>query len=303
MEFGHILDEAGQGLKIILISESPGSAGRGTKPMRWVIFSDLDGSLLNDDYSFEEARPALEKIRGLEIPLILTTSKTRAEVEVLMGEMNIEEPFIVENGAALFLPAKYRGWAMAEGSPFQSYVVIRLGIPYAEIRAFVEKATPRFGIRGFGDWSVREIADMTGLSLEKAGLAKEREFTEPFLPGDEKGLEDLMRTAAKQGIKITRGGMFHHFIGLNQDKGKAVEIAKGIFRKHMGDEVRFIGIGDSANDIPMLRRVEIPVLIPHAGGRFEPVDLPNLIRASSPGSRGWNAAVEDILNDAERHRH
>jgi mannosyl-3-phosphoglycerate phosphatase len=59
--------------------------------MRWVIFSDLDGSLLNyDDYSFEEARPALEKIKKLEIPLVLTTSKTRTEVEIILGEMGLE---------------------------------------------------------------------------------------------------------------------------------------------------------------------------------------------------------------------
>jgi len=272
--------------------------------MRWVIFSDLDGCLLNDDdYSFDEARPALEKIKRLEIPLILTTSKTRAEVEVLMREMNFEEPFIVENGAALFFPGKYRGWDLEEGISFRSYVMIQLGISYAEIRAFVKKMTPRFRIRGFGDCSVRETADMTGLPLEKAALAKEREFTEPFLPGDEKELEDLGRQALEDGIKITRGGMFHHFIGLHQDKGKAVEIAKGVFRRHMGDAVRFVGIGDSANDIPMLERVDIPVLIPHADGLFESADLPNLIRASSPGSRGWNEAVEDILNDVERSGH
>jgi len=69
--------------------------------MRWVIFSDLDGSFLNyDDYSSEEAKPALEKIRRREIPLILTTSKTRTEVEFILGEMGLEEPFIIENGGA-----------------------------------------------------------------------------------------------------------------------------------------------------------------------------------------------------------
>ncbi len=143
---------------------------------------------------------------------------------------------------------------------------------------------------------------MTGLPYDKAGLAKERDFTEPFLPGDDKDIEDLERLAAKDGIGVTRGGMFYHFIGLRQDKGKAVEIAKDIFRRHMGDDVRFVGIGDSTNDIPMLERVDVPVLIPHADGRFEQVHLPNLIRAASPGSRGWNETMEGMLNDIERRR-
>lgn len=271
--------------------------------MRLVIFSDLDGSLLNyDDYSFEEARSALEKIKKREIPLILTTSKTRTEVEIIQGEMRLEEPFITENGAALFFPVGYRGWDMVDGIAVQSYRVIQLGMPYAEIRAFVKKMTHRFKIRGFGDCSVQEIADMTGLTEEKAGMAKEREFTEPFLPGDEKDIKELERLASKDRIKIVRGGMFYHFIGIYQDKGKAVEIAKGIFRRHMEEEVRFVGIGDGANDIPMIEHVDIPVLIPHADGRFEHVDLPNLIRAGSPGSRGWNDVVEGILDEFEKRR-
>ncbi|MDO9558079.1 MAG: HAD-IIB family hydrolase [Syntrophales bacterium] len=269
--------------------------------MKLVIFSDLDGSLLNyDDYSFEEARPALEKIRRWEIPLILTTSKTRAEVEIILGEMGFEEPFIIENGAALFFPAGYRGWDMANGIAMKSYGVMQLGMPYAEIRTFVKRMTPRFKIRGFGDCSVQEIADMTGLPYDKAVLAKEREFTEPFLLGEEKDIEDLKYLASKDKIKIVRGGMFYHFMGIHQDKGEAVKITKSIFRRRIGEEVRFVGIGDSANDIPMLEHVDIPVLIPHADGRFEHVDLPNLTRAGSPGSKGWNEVVEGILDDFER---
>ncbi|MFH1079782.1 MAG: HAD-IIB family hydrolase [Pseudomonadota bacterium] len=271
--------------------------------MQWVIFSDLDGSLLNyDDYSFEEARPALEKIRRREIPLILTTSKTRTEVEIVLGEMGLEEPFIIENGAALFFPTGYRGWDMANGFATQPYRVIQLGMPYTEIRTFVKRMTPRFKIKGFGDCSVQEIADMTGLPYEKARLAKEREFTEPFLLGDEKNIDELNYLASKDKIKIARGGMFYHFMGIRQDKGEAVKLMKSIFRRSIAGVVRFVGIGDSANDIPMLENVDIPVLIPHADGRFEQVDLPNLTRACSSGSKGWNGVVEDILDDFEKRR-
>jgi len=271
--------------------------------MRWVLFSDLDGSLLNyDDYSFAEARPALEKIKRFGIPLVLTTSKTRKEVEAILAEMNLLEPFIVENGAALFFPARYRGWDLAGGVRFQSYVVFKLGVSYAEVRAFVKRRASRFGIKGFGDWSVEEIAEITGLPPEKVGPAKEREFTEPFLPGDEKKMEELRRLALKEGIASHTGRDVLPSHRAGQDKGKAVEIAQGLFRRNWGDGVRFVGIGDSANDIPMLERVDVPVLIPHLDGSFERVDLPNLIRASSPGSRGWNETVEGILNDIERCR-
>ncbi len=42
-----------------------------------LVFTDLDGTLLNhDDYSWEAARPALEELQRQSIPLILVSSKT-----------------------------------------------------------------------------------------------------------------------------------------------------------------------------------------------------------------------------------
>lgn len=50
--------------------------------MKIIIFTDLDGSLLNHEgYSFSDARPSLARIKKSQIPLIFTTSKTRGEVE------------------------------------------------------------------------------------------------------------------------------------------------------------------------------------------------------------------------------
>ncbi|MGH7164393.1 MAG: HAD hydrolase family protein, partial [Nitrospiraceae bacterium] len=50
--------------------------------LKMVLFSDLDGSLLDPlTYSFNAARDALEALRTRRIPLVLATSKTRAEIE------------------------------------------------------------------------------------------------------------------------------------------------------------------------------------------------------------------------------
>lgn len=270
--------------------------------MKMVIFTDLDGSLLNhDDYSFGGARSSLARIKRHGIPLIFTTSKTRAEVELLQKEMKIREPFIIENGAAIFFPLGYDGWDLKIGVPMPPYHLIRLGKSYSEIRSFLKKVRIPFGIRGFGDMTVREIATLAGLPKEKAKLAKKREFTEPFLMdgnGDTDRLQDL---ASCEDIKITKGGRFYHFIGAGQDKGKSVRITKGIFRQCIGEDVSFVGVGDSANDLPMLENVDIPVLIPHPDFSYEQVDVENLIRAVHPGSRGWNQAMESVLDDFERN--
>lgn len=270
--------------------------------MKMAIFSDLDGSLLDhESYSFQAAIPSLDRIKRLGVPLILTTSKTRREVEVTQREIELSEPFIVENGAAIFFPAGYRGWKLTNGFHAQSYTIITLGKPYEEIRAFAKRMTPRFRIRGFGDMSVKEIADITGLSLEKAMLAREREFTEPFLIGDESDIEEMGYLAAEEKMKIVRGGIFYHVIGVHQDKGEAVKIARSVVKRNTDEEVLFVGIGDSANDIPMLEHVDIPIVIPHADSTVEKISLPNLVRAPSPGSRGWNEVMKEILDDYERN--
>ena len=261
-----------------------------------MVFTDLDGSLLDHaDYSFQKARPALDLIRKRRIPLVFATSKTRAEVERLQQAMGIREPFIVENGAALFFPDDYRQLHVDVGFRRPPYTVIRLGSPYAEIRRFVTSVRNRFRIRGFGDMSLAQVAELTGLTVEAAALAKQREFTEPFLPEPETDMAAFAKTAAAQGFTITQGGRFYHLIGRRQDKGAAVRLAAELFSKRAQAPVITIGIGDSANDLPMLQSVTIPLIIPRADGTCLDIDLPGLRKAPRTGSAGWSEAVVDLL--------
>jgi len=73
-----------------------------------IIFTDLDGTLLDHhSYSWRAAEPALKQLREKQIPLVLCTSKTAAEVSQLHRELELTTPFIVETGPGLsFLPQK-----------------------------------------------------------------------------------------------------------------------------------------------------------------------------------------------------
>jgi mannosyl-3-phosphoglycerate phosphatase len=268
----------------------------GMKKKRIIIFTDLDGTLLDhSDYSYKRALPALKKIRANGIPLIMCTSKTRKEVEVLKREMGIESPFIVENGGGIFFPMGY-GFRIEECIAVHNHKCIPLGVPYGMVRAFARSACEDYSLKGFGDMTVEEIVRHTGLPREKALLAKYREFTEPFVMDCEDQIPDLERDAFRAGINITRGGRFFHFTGLGSDKGRAVRITKNIYERNWRSKVTTIGIGDGRNDIPMLQQVDIPILIPKREGCFEDFSTPNLIRAPFPGSRGWNEVMYSLLN-------
>jgi mannosyl-3-phosphoglycerate phosphatase len=93
--------------------------------MNPLIFADLDGTLLNDDdFSYDEAKAALGRIRRQQIPLIFTTRKTRLEIERLQAAMEMPEPFIAGNGAAIFFPDGYRNFKIDAGFRHTPYTVI-----------------------------------------------------------------------------------------------------------------------------------------------------------------------------------
>jgi mannosyl-3-phosphoglycerate phosphatase len=263
-----------------------------------IVFTDLDGSLLNHaDYSFAEAMPALARIKSSGIPLIMTTSKTRREVESLQLEMGMREPFIVENGGGIFFPSGYRKLSIGDGQQRDGYTLVALGTAYSRVREFLEKVSGRFNLRGFGDMAPAEIAELTGLTMERAAWAKEREFTEPFLMARSDDIGSLRAMAAVEGLSVTSGGRFHHLMGEDQDKGKAVRRVLDIFRQNVPAEWSAIGLGDSENDLAMLEQVDIPALIPRPGKGYLDIRLPGLLRAKEEGARGWNELVQRLLDE------
>ena len=265
-----------------------------------LIFTDLDGCLLNHgDYSFEDAGPSLALIRRAQIPLIMTTSKTRSEVEALQAEMGLREPFIVENGGGVFFPAGYRGFAIPTGRLQGDYTLIRLGVAYNRTRRSLEHIRTRLQIeiKGFGDMSAEDIAAVTGLAPDRVEMARVREFTEPFLLTSGADLVAVKEMAATLGLKVTSGGRFHHLIGARQDKGEAVRRVRDIFHRNAGSDWLAVGVGDSVNDLPLLKEVDIPVLIPNPARGDLNIQQIGLLRAGEPGCRGWNSMIEIILNE------
>lgn len=260
--------------------------------MKTVIFTDLDGTFLNhDDYSFLESNEALSLIDKKKIPFIFTTSKTKVEVEILQKKVGIKEPFITENGAAIFIPKNYQGLDFSFLDEFEDYNILQLGLSYNQILSFYNKYKEEFSMEGFSDMSVEDIVKYTGLSIEDATKSKNRDFTEPFLLKDESKLQNLQNLARTDNIKITKGGRFYHLIGQYQDKGKAVKKAKEILEKVFKEKIRALGLGDGPNDIAMFENVEVPIIIKNHEDQYVLCDVKNIQKSAFKGSKGWNEMV------------
>jgi len=267
----------------------------------FVVFTDIDGTLIDHTtYSMEAASGALARLERRGVPLILCSSKTRAEVERLRQDLGTAHPFVTENGGAVFVPRNYFPFSLPRALCRAGYDVIELGRPYEEVVNALRRASARsgVGVLGFNDMSAEEIAADAGLSLAAARLAKLREYDEPFrlLPGGEARLPDLSQAMAGEGLRCASGGRYHHACGPT-DKGEPVRLLTGFF-KSADEEVVTVALGDGPNDIPMLLAADIPIVVSNpASGATSKVlrRVPGARVTARPGPEGWREAIEELI--------
>ena len=134
---------------------------------KWLVFTDLDGTLLDHHtYDYSAALPALQRLKALSFPIIPVSSKTLAELRVLVAELDLQAPLIAENGSVISLP----------GEPQPRIIEPS----YADIRHWLSELRVESGYQftGFGDMTVQEVVAATGLSEPSARLAMQQ-----YLPG------------------------------------------------------------------------------------------------------------------------
>ena len=265
--------------------------------MKQVLFTDLDGTLLDFyDYSYDVALPALETLKRRNIPVVFCTAKTFAENEYYRKELGIEDPFIVDNGGAIFIPENYFSFGF-ECKKEGNYCIVELGASYEELREALKEIREETGfkITGFGDMTAEEVAADANLSVEQAKRAKEKGYNESFIFEEPKEKEAVLLGKIRgKGFEVTHGGRYYNIHGKNADKGKAVKILTELFEKEYG-EVKTIGVGDSKNDIPMLKAVEQPAIVKNKKGAWLDISLPNLYKAKGEGPEGWVEVVEKFI--------
>ncbi len=273
-----------------------------------IIFTDLDGTLLDHHYSFSKAMPALRLIDKKNIPLILCSSKTKTEIEHCRKKLYNKHPFISENGGGIFIPKNYFDFkissirdAYSSGSDFHveersKYIVICLGDFYPELRmTLAELRKKGLDVKGFGDMTASEVASLTGLPRYLAIKAKHRDFDEPFVfKGSNSSLRNLKQFIKTKGLSFTQGVLFH-LMG-NSNKGRAVQILKKLFLRE-NKKLITIALGDNPNDIEMFKKVDYPVVVQKPDGSYDKkIKIRKIIKADGIGPAGFNKAVKSLLH-------
>lgn len=221
-----------------------------------VIFFDLDRTLIGDDYSPEPAKAVIDELKRKRFRIIFNSSKTRAEQEYYRKALNVEDPFIVETGSAIYIPKRYFPFGFNFTKEVRDYFVIELGEKYEVIKKALDELSEKFGLKYYGNSSVEEVMNFTGLPRQLAELAMMREYSETIFRWKNEWFVEAVKS---RGLKVSKGSRFYNVHG-NTDKGKAAYILLLLYSKLFGD-VEAYAVGDGLNDFPLFDIVKNAFII------------------------------------------
>ena len=259
-----------------------------------VVFADPDRTLL--DHRAHECTPSCPALRVLadhHVPLLLCSSRTRAELEMIQQEFQFRHPFISENGAAVYLPRGYFSRSV-EAAGMSGYDVIAFGGPQQRVVDTLRHAAhaQAIDVRGFTDMSVQEVAEVCRLTLAEARLAQLREYDEPFqiLSADQAVHSRLLSALRRVGLRCVTSGGFHH-VSLGADVRRSVQSLTTLYRHRFG-RVLTVGVSTGHTD-RLLREVDVPIIVRDPGIDPGPVlrKVPAARVTSETGSAGWHEAI------------
>ncbi len=266
---------------------------------RWLVVTDMDGSLLNHhSYDYSAAIPLLEQLQQAGIPVILNTSKTYAELQQWVKELGLKHPFIVENGSAIFIPKgyfpdSYIDQYLADAQVHDDYLVLTIGEPIERLNDFVKNNNP--SAINFTQCSVEQAVALTGLSEQDAKLAQTRLFSVPLYFTEQNEEEQFIKQARIAGFNCLKGGRFLHLQGYC-NKGFSMQTLKQLYQGNHELTFGLIALGDSHNDQAMLEHADVPIVVKSPGSETLVFKHPeNVIFTEAPAPEGWVEGVSRAI--------
>jgi len=270
-----------------------------------MVVTDLDGSLLDHyTYSFAAALPVLRELQASEIPVVLCSSKTRSEMQLLREQLALLDcPYIVENGAAVYVPkSRYPNLtfdthlAPADGAAPEWRKLF--GSDRVYWQNLLDELPDQFHghFRRLSHMSIGQITDITGLSPDDARRAAQREFGEPIQwRGGDTLKAEFIQALEQRGATVLQGGRFLHVVG-SWNKGRALRWLADSINDSIDDAPKTIALGDSQNDVSMLEAADHAIIIK------SPVhEAPMLNRKHGitytvgTGPKGWAEGLSAVL--------
>lgn len=260
-----------------------------------LIVTDLDGTLLDPNtHAWEAAQGWLTRLVDNQVPVVLSSSKTSAEIITLQKEMGLQGlPFIAENGAVIQLDESW--------SDHPDFPRLRCGADHETILAVIEKLRQQHAYKlfSFDDVDDKTIAEWTGLSPKLAAMARLLEASQTLIWRDtDERLAAFEKQLNEAGLVLQEGGRFWHVLDAQCGKGEAINWLKAQYQQREGKLRATIGLGDGPNDALLLDNVDYAVVVKglsRHGVILQNEDPQRVYRTQLAGPEGWSEGLEHFL--------
>jgi len=273
-----------------------------TSQVQHLVFTCLDGAMIDPNpTALQEVLPAIELLRSRNIPLIATTIKTAAEILPTLEMLDYQDPFIVEDGGAIYIPNGAINVSFNYKKTVRQWKVIELGTDHAIILKKIVKLRQdhRFKVTGFSEMGTGSTPMEIQVSAEEIHSAGTREYSEPVIfEGDAEELQRLQGKIENYHLRLKEREDYFMLTG-DHDEGSAVRFLIQLYREEFPEKsIVSIGLGDSRLCTPLLHAVDQPVLVRKMDGSFdEEIGKRGLKFTRDPGPAGWNQAVIALVTE------
>lgn len=261
---------------------------------RWLVVTDMDGTLLNHhDYDSAAARPVLQQLEQMHIPVIFNTSKTFNELYKLADQLHNRHPFILENGSAIALPEHYfspefQHEYLPDTDSKAGYKIKITGADIESINSFLNEVRPH--AINFNQCNLEQAVELTGLSPSEASHAQNRQYSVALIFSHTEKEATFIRQAQQAGFSTLRGGRFLHVLG-RCDKGSSMQILKELYSRYDNKSYGIIALGDSQNDEHMLQQSDAAVVVKSPSSDRLKLTRPDIIYTQQSAPHGWAEGV------------
>ena len=254
-----------------------------------IIFTDLDGTLLHrDTFEFDGIKDYVKDLTSKGIVIIPNTSKTQVEIEDFNKKLNLNLPFISENGSAIFgldnINKNFPNNIVLSREKEITFKVFQKKIPEnlrskCKIITKMEKKIQK-EIFGLSDKSLKNVLN--------------RSYSTPILfKGNGEQKKDLFKTVKTIGLSLHEGGRVINICD-NVSKVKAMNKVLKIIKK-TENKIKTIGVGDNYNDLEMLKNSDFACLVFNDKFLMEPININNCIVSKQSAPLGWEEVVKLAL--------
>ncbi len=268
--------------------------------MNFIIFTDIDGTLLDhEDYKYGNLKNYLQKIKK-KVSIIFNSSKTFEEIVNINKKLELNYPFIVENGACIFFPPGYLGSKEINKNFFKYKSYIGYKLTNYDSKKIITKFAEfknKYNFCFYSELSDKRISEITNLRIADAKQSKKRLFTNPIFWKDTK--DNILKfklemTKFNHKFNILEGGRFLH-IADNYNKAIALRKFMNIIKTNLKGKFTTVSLGDSENDVCMLESTNYSCIVKRKKNKISLKKQDNIYFSKAKAPDGWSESLDFVF--------